>query len=352
MSADGWSAINLNMPPRIPRTEYSADSHWELVSAVTGLDVTDASPGDIKAGARFEFMKAWHYDFYWSTLINRKVFGEMRTRMGHAVYAAGGTDFDAGTTCPFKEPEQVLSFDPREKYGSVDIGEAKARFEEHYRSNCRRNPGGVNMTGVYITCLSGMIEIFGWEMLLLAAGTDPERFCELINRYAEWIQPYFTALGMADVPVVMIHDDIVWSSGPFLHPAWYRKYIFPHYVKYFDSLRESGKKIIFTSDGNYSMFIDDLVRCGVNGFVLEPFTDLKYIAEKYGSTHVFIGNADTRILLNGSREDIALEVERCISTGKEYPGYFMAVGNHIPPNTPVEAALYYNHIYRKMSKRV
>jgi len=29
----------------------------------------------------------------------------------------------------------------------------------------------------------------------------------------------------------------------------------------------------------------------------------------------------------------------------------MAVGNHIPPNTPVEKALYYNQVYEELSKR-
>ena len=36
---DGLAAINLQMPSRIPRTEYSADEHWELVKAVTGIEI-------------------------------------------------------------------------------------------------------------------------------------------------------------------------------------------------------------------------------------------------------------------------------------------------------------------------
>ena len=28
------------------------------------------------------------------------------------------------------------------------------------------------MTGIYTTCMSGAIEILGWDMLLLAAGVD------------------------------------------------------------------------------------------------------------------------------------------------------------------------------------
>jgi hypothetical protein len=29
----------------------------------------------------------------------------------------------------------------------------------------------------------------------------------------------------------------------------------------------------------------------------------------------------------------------------------MAVGNHIPPNTPVESALYYNQVYEELRER-
>jgi uroporphyrinogen-III decarboxylase len=207
------------------------------------------------------------------------------------------------------------------------------------------------MTGVYITLISGLIEIFGWEMLLLAMGTDLVAFGDLTNRYARWMQPFFNALGNADIPVVMVHDDIVWNQGPFVRPAWYREYVFPNYNEYFKPLIESGKKIMFTSDGNYTQFIDDIADCGIHGFVLEPATDMKYIAEKYGKTHMFIGNADTRVLLSGNKAEIRGEVQRCMEIGKSCPGFFMAVGNHIPPNTPVENALYYNEVYLELSRR-
>lgn len=52
-------------------------------------------------------------------------------------------------------------------------------------------------------------------------------------------------------------------------------------------------------------------------FNSEITTDMKYIAEKYGKSHV--------------------------------PGFFITVGNHIPPNTPVENALYYNEVYDELS---
>ena len=350
---DGWAAINLEMPSRVPRTEYSAQSHWDLMRAVTGIDVTLDSSTELKQEADRKFVgpDGWNYDLFWSTGIGRAEFGETRTRMGHAVYAAGGVDYDDDIRCPFDTPEEVLQFDPFEALGPRDHSELVSGFEDRYRRNCEVHPGGVNMTGIYVTGISGLIDLFGWEMLLLAAGTDPEAFGNVLNRYATWIQQYFDALGDAEVPVVMVHDDIVWTRGPFIHPDWYRTYLFPNYRSYLAPLIDSGKKIMFTSDGDYTAFIDDLVECGVNGFVMEPMTDMAYIADNYGKTHVFIGNADTRALLFGPKAAIRAEVERCMAIGKSHPGFFMAVGNHIPSNTPVENAIYYHEVYNGLCRR-
>ena len=350
---DGWAALNLQMPDRVPRSEYSAEGHWELLTAVTGIEVGVDSPESVKKQAQKCFFgpAGWNYDLFWSTLIHNQPFGDLRTDMGHSVYAAGGVDWREAKTSPFKTPQDVLKLDPVELYGLPDETQLVCQFESHYRANVAAHPDGVNMTGIYVTMISGLIEIFGWEMLLLAAGTDRRAFGEMANRYGAWMQHYFDALAEADVPAVMVHDDIVWTSGPFIQPEWYRSYVFPNYKRYLAPLIESGKKIIYTSDGNYTQFIDDIADCGVNCFVMEPTTDMAYIAERYGKTHSFIGNADTRILLLGTKEEIRAEVERCMSIGKKCPGFFMAVGNHIPPNTPLENALYYNEVYEELSRR-
>ncbi len=249
---DGWAAINLEMPARIPHTEYSAEMHWDLISTVTGIPVAVESSRAVKEQASLAFTRAWNYDFFWSTLIGHDEFGPWATDMGHAEYEAGGVDRRDTIYCPYETPEDVLAFDPWEKLGAKDPAELRRRFEEHYRANCARHGWGVNMTGVYPTLVSGFIGLFGWDMLLGAAGTDPERFGALADRYTSWIQQYFDALAESDVPVVMVHDDMVWASGAVFRPAWYRRYIFPNYKKLLAPLREAGKRIMFTSDGNFT----------------------------------------------------------------------------------------------------
>ena len=348
---DGLAAMNLEMTGRVPRTEYSADTHWGLVKAVTGIDVNEKSSADVQNKAASEFRRTWNYDFVWNILIGSGVFAGKQTKMGHAEYATGGVDYDDQVTTLFEDPEDALLFDPWELYGPKDKSALIKDFNSNYQYVCEQTPEAVNTTGIYVTCMSGLIEVFGWDTLLCATGIDSDKFGEVTNRYTSWIKQYFEALAECDAPIVKVHDDIVWTDGAFLHPDWYRKYIFPNYKKLFEPLLDCGKKIIYTSDGNYTEFIDDIAGCGVHGFVMEPTTDMKYIADKYGKTHVLIGNADTRILLGGTKEQIRSEVKRCMDIGKKCPGFFMAVGNHIPSNTPVENALYYNEVYEELGKR-
>jgi len=88
---NGMSAINLEKSRRVPRTEYSAHLHWKLVKEVTGIEVNSGSPESLKLKSSNAFRKAWNYDLVWSVLINREIFGEIRTKMGHVKYTSEGS---------------------------------------------------------------------------------------------------------------------------------------------------------------------------------------------------------------------------------------------------------------------
>ncbi|MFA6948262.1 MAG: uroporphyrinogen decarboxylase family protein [Eubacteriales bacterium] len=341
------AALELQFTDRVYRTEYSVLGHSALIERVTGEKLTDQNRLELTR----RFCREWDMCLNWNIMVNADFLGEYRSSMGHAVYAEGGSDRNDDVFTRFKDTDEVFAFDPCEKLPVIPEDELIRRFEEHYRSAKAWIPDMLHMTGTYITCMSGLIDMLGWDMLLSCAGEDAERFGDFTDRYAKWIERFFIAMAKSSVPYIMVHDDIVWTEGAFINPAWYRKYIFPNYKRCFRHLHEAGKKILFTSDGNYTEFIDDIADCGIDCFVLEPLTDMSYIAEKYGKTHSFIGNADTRILLGGTREDIYNEVKRCMDIGKKYPGFIMAVGNHIPANTPVDSCLWYDEFCRTLGKR-
>jgi hypothetical protein len=342
----GMSALNLQMTDTVPRTEYSADQHWDLVQAVTGLDTTQT---ENRPAASRAFMKAWDYAFVWQTPGGYEI--PVRTDMGHAVYAAGGDDYRQPASCPFASVDEALALDIPSRFSNPPQKEIDCICNEAYLRAQGNTPDLLVTGGIYHTLFSGLIDIFGWEMFLLAAGTNEKRFASIVAAYAQWIAPWFAGYAASKAPVIMSHDDICWTSGPVLHPDWYRKYIFPQYKKLWRPVLAAGKKLIFTSDGTYDMFFNDIVACGAHMLVMEPGNDMRSFAEKHGRTHGFVGNADTRVLLTGSRDEIYNEVKRCMDIGQQCPGFILAVGNHIPANTPVENALWYDECYRRLAKR-
>jgi hypothetical protein len=325
--------------------------HYGVIQEVTGIAVASGDSGEARQKAGAALMEALNYDFVWSTLTHSQIFGDKRTDMGHAVYQQDGADYRGKVFRLYEDPEDALRFDPWELYGERGIQTLVAEYDAHFDGQNAMYGDTVNMTGIYVTCVSGLIEIFGWDTLLMAAGIDAKGFGEVANRYAKWLLQYFKALAKCKSPVVMVHDDFVWGNGGFFSPEWYREFVFPNYKMLFQPLHEAGKVIMFTCDGNFTQYIDDVAACGVSAFVMEPLTDMAYIAEKYGRTHGFVGNADTNVLLRGTRDDIQAEVKRCMDIGKACPGFFMAVGNHIPANTPMDNVLWYLDCYEKLAKR-
>ncbi len=350
----GMAAFQMQMTDTIPRTEYSVHKHWSLLREVTGIDtsITENRPK-----AQQAFIRAWDYGFFWTTYVDKRFFarnGGRYTTMGHALYSEsqeGDSDYDDTIQQPFSGPEEVFSLDPFEEFGEFDRPALVKEIEDAYDAICTRFPDTINTGGVYITLFSGFIDMFGWELLLLSLGTDYERFGRFVERYYQWVKQFYEAYAESNIPVIMSHDDLCWTSGPVVHLDWYRNYIFPYLKRLWAPLREAGKTIIFTSDGDWTALFDDIIECGADVVVMEPTTDMGLFAEKYGKSHGFVGNADTRILLHGTKEEIYAEVKRCIDIGRDYPGFILAVGNHIPPNTPVENCLIYQEAYEKLRKR-
>jgi hypothetical protein len=328
--------MELQSPEEVPHTQYITHPRW--------LEHLRSRAG--RPGA--SFAELLDFDFVWHTDSPSETGGRW-TDMGHAVWQADGSDYRQPVPSPFQDPEEIFRLDPFEEYRPVDHRRQVEKYQAWYAEACRGDwvvPGGL-----YRSVVSYAIAAFGWENLLIAAGTDPERFGQVLHRWGDYLMGYVEAWAATDIEVFNTHDDIVWTSGSVFSPEFYRTYVFPNYKRYWDCLKDAGKKIVYTSDGNYTEYVDDIAAVGADGFIFEPTTDLEYVCEKFGRTHVIIGNADCRILTYGSRHDVRAEVGRCMAAGKSCPGFFFAVGNHIPPNVPIENADVCMAAYREMRRR-
>ena len=347
----GMKLLNLEDTPRVGRVEYCF--HNELIEEVTGIKPGQGSKDDRKKAQ--QLWQQWaNYDFIWTVKFGYTPWPELGrvTQMGHAVYQENGTDFSASQNCPFSNIDEVMKFDAVKEYGVPDIDKEAWNLSDIHGRRQKDFSTLVVPGAYYYTLFSGAIWTFGWDMLLMALGTDPDRFGEYVMEgYYERTKAYYQAWGKTDIKAFICHDDIVWTSGAVCNPEWYRKYIFPRYKKLWAILKERNIKILYCSDGDFNEFIDDIAEAGADGFIFEPVTSLETIAEKYGKTHIIMGNVDCRVLTFGNKKDIEKEVNRCLDIGKDCPGYFLVAGNHIPANIPLDNAKYYfDYVNKNMWK--
>jgi hypothetical protein len=295
-----------------------------LKRAVTGL--ADDDPEQER-----EFCRQWTYDFIWATNDGPEPW-ETRGRttdMGHAEFLEGGSDRREAQRCPFRDVEEVLAFDAVAEYGLTDPATLAVYYEAGYRQARTRFPEQVYTGGYYRTLVSGAIAIFGWDLLLEAAA-DRRRFARVLDGIFQQAMHHYRAWAQTSIEVFMCHDDMVWTQGPFMRPDFYRAEVFRRYRELWQVLKQAGKKVVFTSDGDYTLFVDDVVAAGADALCFEPMTALAPIVERYGRSHCLIGSmVDARTLTFGSRAQIQAEIDATLPLAARCHGFIFAVGNHI-----------------------
>lgn len=331
----GMDCICLRPTPRLGHTEYSMGYHKTLIE---------------KLGKRIE--DAWEFDLLWCVHDGPMDWSKGRiTDMGHAEYAVNGSDRREAKQCPFEDVEEVYEFDPCREYGFPGHRELVRYYEDWYQKAQAEWPDQVVTGGYYKTVVSGAIQTFGWEMLLLAAA-DPRRFARVLERFGMYTKFYAEAWAETSIEAYIQHDDMVWTQGPFLHPDFYRAVIFPLYRDMWKPLKKAGKKILFCSDGTFDMFMRDIADCGADGFIFEPSNNLDNIVRQFGRAHCLVGSkVDCRTMASGRWEDVKREMDETFALARECSGLIWAVGNHIPANVSDEICERYMEYLRANWRR-
>lgn len=320
--------INLRSTSRLAHTEYSLEYHTDYIRRKTGLE-----PSDPEALRRF--YDIYGLDFLWRT--DDGLHGDWQrfgraTDMGHAEYAADGSDRREPAICPFKTPEEVWAFDAVAEYGLPDFDEQVAAYERIIQNVRQAYPEQLATGGYYKTIVSGAIQAFGWEMFLIGA-SDPAKMEKVLDSFFRFTLFHMKAWAKTSVEVIIQHDDFVWSSGPFMKPDYYRKVIIPRYAELWKPLHEAGKRVLFCSDGNFMEFAEDVVAAGADGLIFEPCNDFGFMAERFGQTTVLVGSyVDCRDMTFGKWDKVKADMDRTFEAAKRCKGVIFAVGNHLPAN--------------------
>lgn len=344
-------AMNLESTDRVPAQEWV--DHPAFVKKMTGID-----PFEYPDKAILALLKKIDIDWYVNIPEKSHKFidGETsRIEDGVQYTEWGFTGSQWEEEDIFKTEEELLSYDPMED----TEGRIRIASEEYRRGRIDQCIKGQQMagdssliTGLYYTTLfQNFIMAFGWEMFLVTAKIEPERFKETIERFTRFSIRNVEEWAAADIELLFCHDDLALTRGLVFPKEWYDENIFPNYERIFDPIKKAGKKLIFVSDGNYSELIDDLFAVGVDGLMVDNYVDLEPVLKKYGDKKIICGNVDSRILTAGTKEDVYKEVKRCMDLGKRYPGYFIRAAGDLPHNIPLENIEHYFEMCRELGKR-
>lgn len=289
--------------------------------------------------------------------------GQSADHETHTVrWGAGETDTFVHGEAYFHSKEEVFNFSPLEKadftgwkhvimnwdFSSEEVIYQRLRKEFPAEWGDQAPEGQCSETWFYNTMFMWPLLTFGWDLFLQCC-LDP-RFERVMAEFAEINRRVFRAFARLPINFVTCHDDIVMSSGPVCSPRWMRKYIFPVYEELWGILKESGKQVIFMSDGCMDAYAADVMACGAVGIISEPYTNYKILAKRYRDCFL-AGEGDNRILSRNVPAEIRAMVESMVETGRMSRGYMMCIGNHIPWNVPPEAIKLYLDLSNDLAYR-
>lgn len=203
----------------------------------------------------------------------------------------------------------------------------------------------IGKTGLYYPMLycnlfMWAVEVLGWEIFMMAAVIDPDRFHKyFILPCVKKSKAIVTKIAQTcESPFVFVHDDLANSNGPMFQPQWYKDYIFLHYPEIWADAKQMGKKIVFVADGNMESFLPQLIDAGVDGLMFEnPATSLDAVIEHFGQPGRFlIGGIETAKLTFSSPDEIyrmTLDLHKKMA---DCPGFAISSCGGLHGNIPIE----------------
>ncbi len=294
------AALKRERPDRPPTFEWFIDR--SVLQALTGtddlLDAVDALDID-GVNIRADYARTWKdsetYVDEWG--IEKRLTGDVLA---------------AATSFPIAELANHWDYEFPKPDGSFRFGS----LEQAVKKFGDRRAVVFNLRDGF----SDMRDLLGYENALMGLALDKTAWTDLLKRVVEYnLSLAEIAVKRYGIEIVATTDDICTNTGPILSPKSYREVVYPLFRDVIQGFRSLGLFVIKHCDGNVRPFVDLWIDAGIS--CLDPIDpgaglDMREMKEKYGDKICLKGNIDcTGNLCNGTPEQVADEVRRCIEKG-------------------------------------
>jgi uroporphyrinogen decarboxylase len=134
-----------------------------------------------------------------------------------------------------------------------------------------------------------------------------------------------------NVEMVVLSDDLGFSSSTLVSPDVLRRYVLPHYKKVADATHEAGKLLVFHSCGNMYKLMDELIDdVGIDS--KHSFEDkilpVEEAYRRWGDRVAILGGVDMDLLGRGTEEAVRARTREILEVcGSKGTGYCLGTGN-------------------------
>ena len=177
--------------------------------------------------------------------------------------------------------------------------------------------------------------MMGFSTFCIKTVEEPELIAAVMDSLADaQINAMAAAVEVAGdkAGALFYSDDIAYTEGLMMSPAFYRKALFPHIARMVEMGRRCGLPLAYHTDGRLYDVFDDFASLGVRGVQpLEPKSmDPLEIQRRWAGKFCLMGNIDLDLMGRGTPEQVEAEVRRKVETIGANGGYMPGVSNTVP----------------------
>lgn len=243
-------------------------------------------------------------------------------------------------------PEHVsFGIDTPEKWAAVKPlltpSRERVRWEEFKPRYERAREKGLFVCFAGVEVIECVKDVLGHELMLRNMIKRPEWIHDVFETYTTFMIEMFKIVEAEGLVCdgAFIYGDTAYKNGPFMSPRHYREFSKPAHKRLFDEFKRRDMPVIFHSDGDIRLLLNDLIEAGVdaiNPLESRAHMDVRELVAEYGSRLSFVGNIDVTVLATNDRDKIRAEVESKMRAAMPHHGYIYHSDHSIPPGVTLE----------------
>jgi len=184
-------------------------------------------------------------------------------------------------------------------------------------------------------------DVLGHEIMLKAMLKQPEWIHDIFDTYTRVAIRMFELVEAEGMTCdgAFIYGDMAYNTGPFMSPKHFREFLKPYHKRMFAEFHKRGMPVIFHSDGDIRLVLEDLIESGVdaiNPLEAKANMDVRELAPAYGDRLGFVGGIDVRVLMTNDPDKVREEVRSKLAAAMPYHGYIYHSDHSVPPGVTLE----------------